>query len=441
MENEGFSGVVRISNISDFIAPNLNCIIPLETTKTEVKSESLVGIRKKTDTEGKPKEKKTIKISLNDCLACNGCITTAETVLVEEQSLTKVLETVKDFQLCIATVCPQTVSSIAVKRQLEPSQVAMMISAYFFNLGFKYVLDSSFGRLFAHKALREEFSKSTTRPMLSSACPGFVCYAEKTHGNLLTPLISKVRSPQAIQGALVKDFLSRKLKVAPENIYHVTVMPCFDKKLEASRADFNVPGTSCRETDCVLSTAELENALPAEFDPVTTTDEGWLGAFPSGHLVSSYGGTSGGYSELIIDSFANKCTGPIKETLVMKNLRVFEIPVEEKKIQVAQCYGFRNIQNVVRKLKTGKCPYDFIEVMACPSGCGNGGGQIRAETAEERELLLRKVEGAYSSIKDDFDFNYENTIAEWSELNPNYEQLLYTDYHIIDANITQKLEW
>lgn len=85
--DERFSGTVRITNISDFIAPSANCIIPLQTRT----GEPLVAVRKKLAPSSNAKKDtiRTVKISLNDCLACSGCITSAETILVEEQSVTR----------------------------------------------------------------------------------------------------------------------------------------------------------------------------------------------------------------------------------------------------------------------------------------------------------------------------------------------------------------
>ncbi|KAG5830033.1 hypothetical protein ANANG_G00319000 [Anguilla anguilla] len=74
--------------------------------------------------------------------------------------------------------------------------------------------------------------------MLASACPGWICYAEKTHGDFILPYISTTRSPQQVMGSLVKGYFAEQHNLTPKQIYHVTVMPCFDKKLEASRSDF-----------------------------------------------------------------------------------------------------------------------------------------------------------------------------------------------------------
>ena len=82
---------------------------------------------------------------------------------------------------------------------------------------------------------------------------GWVCYAEKTHGDFVLPYISSTKSPQQIMGSLVKSYLADQLGLKPNAVYHVTVMPCFDKKLEASRSDFYNDLYSTRDVDCVIT--------------------------------------------------------------------------------------------------------------------------------------------------------------------------------------------
>jgi iron only hydrogenase large subunit-like protein len=92
---------------------------------------------------------------------------------------------------------------------------------------------------------------------------GWICYAEKTHGSYILPYISTVKSPQQIMGSLVKSYLPRwiagcgsNVAVTPDQVYHVTVMPCYDKKLEASRQDFYNDVYSTRDVDCVLTSGD-----------------------------------------------------------------------------------------------------------------------------------------------------------------------------------------
>ena len=76
---------------------------------------------------------------------------------------------------------------------------------------------------------------NTKRPILTSSCPGWICYAEKTHGSWILPFISRVKSAQQIMGSMIKHHLSQKLRVLPNDICHITIMPCFDKKLEGKK--------------------------------------------------------------------------------------------------------------------------------------------------------------------------------------------------------------
>ncbi|ULU02439.1 hypothetical protein L3Y34_002201 [Caenorhabditis briggsae] len=453
MEDSGFSGVVRLSNVSDFIAPNLDCIIPLETRTVEKKNEEpQVNIRaKKTkNEENKPKEdKKSVKISLADCLACNGCITSAETVLVEEQSFGRLLEGIRNSKMAVITISPQTITSLAVKLEKTPEDLAKLIASFFRRHGVKYVLDSSFARQFAHSLAYEELllTPSTSRPLLSSACPGFVCYAEKSHGELLIPKISKIRSPQAISGAIVKGYLAKKEGLSPCDVFHAAVMPCFDKKLEASREQFRVEGTEIRETDCVVSTAELLEELVKEEGVAEDVEEeeenNWTTSLSRGIIIGEDGGASGGYADRIVRDFVAQNGGIVKTSKLNKNM--FSTTVEstttgEIVLRVAKVYGFRNVQNLVRKMKTKKEKTDYVEVMACPGGCANGGGQVRYETMDEREKRLAQVEELYEALPRGNSWE-ESVREEWKRLDTNYKNLLFTDYKPVETNVAQTLKW
>jgi len=263
-------------------------------------------------------------------------------------------------------------------------------------------------------------------PLLASACPGWICYAEKTHGELL-PYISTVKSPQQVMGSLIKEWLAPKLNLRREDIYHVSVMPCYDKKLEASRPDFATADGN-RDVDCVLTTGEVQKILDEKAVNLADYGEDPLDEAESflPSLLSSPGSASGGYLHNAIlaaiqaqpEASLSQLSLEVKpirgEDYVEYNLRMGTAVV----FRGAKCYGFRNLQNVVRKVgretgvsvskgAVGKAVaakrggmmkrglgrggkgnsengggdesergFDFIEVMACPSGCVNGGGQI-----------------------------------------------------------------
>lgn len=111
-------------------------------------------------------------------------------------------------------------------------------------------------------------------------------------------------------------------------------------------------------------------------------------------------------------------------------------------LRVAKVYGFRNVQNLVRKMKTKKEKTDYVEIMACPGGCANGGGQIRYETMDEREEKLIKVEALYEDLpRQDDEETWIKVREEWEKLDKNYRNLLFTDYRPVETNVAQVLKW
>ena len=168
-------------------------------------------------------------------------------------------------------------------------------------------------------------------------------------------------------------------------------MPCYDKKLEASRKDFFDDINNSKDVDCVLSTIEIEQFLTKENLDLHLMEEKDLDmpVVIDGDLVKytdlyyHEGGGSGGYAEAVLIDAAKKLFNYDlnRENIIYKQLKnvdfkemILEIDGEVK-LRFALAYGFRNIQNFVQKIKKNNCPYHYIEVMACPSGCLNGGGK------------------------------------------------------------------
>ena len=339
------------------------------------------------------------------------------------------------------------------------------------------------------------------KPILTSACPGWICYAEKTHPHVLSHL-SRLKSPQALTGTLLKTVLSHRLNVRPDQIWHLAVMPCFDKKLEASREELTDiywrsgdsrpgQGPPVRDVDCVITAREVlmladtrgisfphlprtplpPSSFPIFPDPICDTH-----LFPNrrhprkrrGLNQDSSAGTSGGYLYHILQSQLAANPDSALHTTRGRNADVIEYSItrplvsqpsqptpkytsgtsEEEIFKAARYYGFRNIQNLVRKLKpsrTRRLPgaatrpasggndksmatskqaktgaineYAYVEVMACPGGCTNGGGQIKiddigigatgqqADGRMSQKEWLDKVDEAYYSMSDDSDTN------------------------------------
>ncbi|KAJ6304537.1 hypothetical protein OIU77_018240 [Salix suchowensis] len=501
--SEKFSPTLRIGDLSDFIAPSQACVVSLKGLKTTApntikrdKPEVAIANKEQTD---------PVKISLKDCLACSGCITSAETVMLEKQSLDDFLSNIDKGKAIIVSLSPQSRASLAVYFGISPLQVFKKLTTFFKSLGVKAVFDTSSSRdltlietchefvnRYKQNQLSDNEKSNSALPMLSSACPGWICYAEKQLGSYILPFISSVKSPQQTIGATIKHHICQKMGLRPDEVYHVTVMPCYDKKLEAVRDDFvfeveqedaNKSGLRITEVDSVLTTGEVLDLIKVIFPilavyvigdkcllfllflgfklQLKAVDFETLDDYPLDKMLTNvneegylYGvpGSSGGYAETVFRNAARMLFGrEIEGPLAFKSLRNMDfrevtLEVDGKVVlKFALCYGFQNLQNIVRKVKIGKCDYHFVEVMACPSGCLNGGGQIKPKPQQSPKELLQSLETIYMEnvlIKDPFEnLLVKSLYDEWLE-QPGSEKAkrhMHTAYHPMVKSVTAQL--
>ncbi|XP_015498719.1 cytosolic iron-sulfur assembly component 3 isoform X3 [Parus major] len=426
-----FSGVLQLTELDDFIAPSQECIKPVKVDKKPGKAAAKIRIEAdgsyfQVNQDGEAQKLEKAKITLNDCLACSGCITSAESVLVSQQShgeLCKVLALNKaaaahEQKLVVVSVSPQSRASLAARCKLGLLETAQKLTTFLKSLGVHHVFDTTFSRNFSLLESQREFVRRFHRqaddkkalPMLASACPGWICYAEKTHGSFIIPHISTTKSPQQVMGSLVKGYFAEQQHLPPDRIYHVTVMPCYDKKLEASRPDFFNQEYQTRDVDCVITTGEVLKLLEQEGVSLSDVDPSPLDTM-------------------------NK---DFQEVTLERDGEVL--------LQFALAYGFRNIQNLVQKLKRGKCPYHYVEVMACPSGCLNGGGQIKLEGESSKEEL-QQVERLYESLRAEIPEEnqavgelYQHWLGGWGS--EKVLEVLHTQYHAVEkANSALNIKW
>jgi len=467
-----FSGVLQLTDLDDFITPSQDCIKPVEVNKkvttnkgAKIKIEADGSYFEETASGLKKLEKASI--TLADCLACSGCITSAETVLIEQQSadqiyrvLSQRAEAIKegreDSPFIVISLGLQPLLSLGQKAGLSVQDTAERLTGFLKELGADLVLDTKLAEDWSILEQQQEFlrryqsrvegAKPGTHTVLSSVCPGWVCYAEKTHGSWLLPHISQVKSAQQIMGSIVKQFLPDKLGVDMSRVYHVTVMPCFDKKLEASREDFLEEVTNTKDVDCVITTLEIEDMLNREqkllencanvkLDTVTEDD--------APVIRSTEGSGSGGYSDQIFRFMARTVFSQTMDSLTYKTLKnsdFREVTLEKDSkivLKFAIANGFRNIQNLVQKLKRKRCDYDFVEILACPSGCLNGGAQLRAEQDIPAKEMITQLEEKYSKMEKSLpeqNLQLQQLIRDWG-LDKDTEKrrkVVMTSYHEVE---------
>ncbi|XP_039053716.1 protein NAR1-like isoform X2 [Hibiscus syriacus] len=401
--------------------------------------------------------------------------------MLEKQSLDEFLFNINKGKVVIVSVSPQSRASLAAHFGISPLEVSNKLTTFLKSFGVKAVFDTGcirdltlietchefITRFKQSQGTDDEKSKSSSLPMLSSSCPGWICYAEKQLGSYILPYVSSVKSPQQSMGATIKHHICQTMGFRPEEIYHVTVMPCYDKKLEAAREDFvfqvesndgssTDEGVCIPEVDSVLTSGEVLNLIQLkEVDfkalegssldrPLTNLDE-------QGHLYG-VSGSSGGYAETVFRYtakvlFGREINGPLDfRTIRNSDFRELSLEVEGKTVlKFALCYGFQNLQNIVRKVKMRKCDYQFVEVMACPSGCLNGGGQIKPKPGQSPKELIKSLEAVYMEKVLEVD-PFKNPLVkrlydEWLE-HPGSEKAkrhMHTEYHPVVKSITAQL--
>ncbi|XP_023949734.2 probable cytosolic Fe-S cluster assembly factor GI11683 [Bicyclus anynana] len=473
-----FSGALQLTDLDDFITPSQECIKPVKIEKKKSKTGAKIKIGDDGYfdlSSGKEQKLQKVEITLADCLACSGCITSAESVLVTRQSQEELLRVfserkytdtkgvTRDVSLVVISLSPQPTLSIAARYKMEPEEATRKLVGYFKSLGADLVLDMTVAEDISLLEAQQEFlqryrdQQNEHLPMLASSCPGWVCYAEKTHGNFILPYISSTKSPQQIMGSLVKQHLSAKRELSPGEVYHVTFMPCYDKKLEASREDFYSDILSCHDVDCVITAIELEQMLAnsdqclSEVD-CCDLDNPWGDTDTQG-IRSHVGSGSGGYADQIFLYAAEQLFGETNAQLCYRNLRnpdFREVTLEKDGTEVlrfAIANGFRNIQNLVQKLKRGKSPYHYVEVMACPSGCLNGGAQIRPVNGETGRDLIAQLQSMYTQLPVSHPSHnrlVKQLYTEWLDgrESDKAKAILHTSYHALEKNdIALNIKW
>ena len=489
MTNSNKFSAVLLGDLNDFIAPSQACVNPIfvgnssnsqgnEETK---KSKKIELVFEDDMTAKKPSGKglikldvrtKAAKVSLTDCLACSGCVTSAETVLLKQQSVQEFFSILSaltskkhpTFQVSAATISPQVRASFAVRFNVTP-QIAYLKLANFLKLscGVDIVLDagalpSDISQLEIAKEFVYRYRSEVNRlPVLTSSCPGWVCYAEKTHGFIL-PYLSNVKSSQQISGSLLKNILA-SASLLPNQIYHVSVMQCPDKKLEGSRKEFWMGSdASFAEVNCVLTATELCDCMLEVF-PNFSLDEIFQN-LPCDDTIfshpiekkfqhcitseeSSYGG-SGGLSAFVFRYAAKELFGveiPYNSSLPFrpgKNSDTWNLDLEiDSKIvlRFSTSYGFRNIQDVVRKIKNGHMQSHFVEVMACPGGCTNGGGLLLPQQVQTTKKELSDQLKRQMGLITFHDASSNN--ASHDEILHTYPSMLRTTFNVIDDGLKQ----
>ena len=209
-----FSGTVKLLDLNDYIKPGEECILPAQTKEGGSKKITLgyEGGNERPDLIRTDQE--AGKISIADCLACSGCITSAESLLLEEQSLSKIPEMSKSKKIKFCLISPQSLASIGAYYKITTDKALRVIGSMLkgkFNVDI--LIDISAFIDLSSRLVFAEFQNKENKPLLTSECPGWVCYLEKMTSGDVVSNASKVKPPQLLGAEILRKAIITKYEI------------------------------------------------------------------------------------------------------------------------------------------------------------------------------------------------------------------------------------
>ena len=342
-----------------------------------------------------------------ECVNCGQCAAVcpvgAITIRSEAEEVFEMLD--NDDKVVVAQIAPAVRVALGEKYGFASGELATgKITAALKKMGFAKVFDTSFAADLTVIEEGNEFlnrlNKNEKLPQFTSCCPSWVKYAEQYFPELLDNL-SSCRSPQQMFGSLARKMLPEVLNVQPENLVIVSIMPCTAKKYEARRSEFRQ--NEQPDVDFVLSTQEVIHMIDSaglQFAGLEPESLDLPLGFKTGAGILF--GTTGGVTEAVLRYAVEKLEGKTLEDVDFKAVRGHdavrsaELSVAGRKLKVGVVHGLKEAGKIAEFARIGKCDYDIVEVMACPSGCIGGAGQ---PVNFDSGVLAKRAKGLYEADK------------------------------------------
>lgn len=351
-------------------------------------------------------------LSYVSCVACGQCIVSCPTgALTEKDSTQQVIDAINDPQkVVIVQTAPAVRAALGEEFGLPiGTNVEGKMAAALRRLGFDKVFDTDFG---ADMTIMEEANEFISRvknggklPIITSCSPGWVKFCEHYYPDLIDNL-STCKSPQNMTGALIKTWYAQKEGIDPKDIVSVSVMPCTAKKFEIMRNDEDAAGLP--DVDISLTTRELARLIKkAQLNFNKLPDEKFDDAMGVSTGAGVIFGATGGVMEAALRTAADLLEGRRVEEIEYHEIRGTEgfkeatYKVAGMDVKVAVVSGLKNADALLQKVRSGEADYQFIEVMCCPGGCVNGGGQPiqSSQVWAENDIKALRAKALYDQDK------------------------------------------
>ncbi len=350
-----------------------------------------------------------MKLAQMACINCGQCITACPVGALTETDGTKaVWEALSDSTKHVV-VQPAPAVRAALGEEfgfpMGTSVTGKMVAAMR-RLGFAKVFDTDFG---ADLTIMEEANELVDRvtnggvlPMITSCSPGWIKYCEHYYPEFI-PNLSSCKSPHEMAGAMIKTYYAQKANVDPKDIVVVSVMPCTAKKFEAKRPELGHNGMA--DVDEVITTRELARMIKeAGIDFVNLPDEDFDSLLGESSGAGVIFGATGGVMEAALRTAYEVITGKkledvnFTEVRGVKGIKEATVKVGDMDVNVAVCSSTGKAAELLDSVKRGEKNYHFIEVMGCPGGCVNGGGQpiVSAQVRNWTDIRAERAKALYA---------------------------------------------
>ena len=362
-----------------------------------------------------------------ECINCGQCVKVCPVAaLTEKNEIYEVMAALRDpDKHIVVQMAPAIKNTLGEEFGLEPgTDVTGKIPNALRRIGVDKVFNTDFS---ADLTIMEEGTEFLERlkegknlPLITSCSPGWIKFVEQSYPQLLDN-VSTCKSPQQMFGALVKTYYAETVGLDPEDIFHLSIMPCTAKKFEANRPEMGRNGI--QDVDVVLTTRELAKLLKLEgINLPTLKDEGFDVLMGEGTGAGRIFANTGGVMEAALRTVVSILTEGEMDTIDYKAVRGLEgvkdaeLDVDGTKVRVAIASGTGNAKQLLDKVIAGEADYHFIEIMGCPTGCIGGGG---APIPDDQNVKEQRMVGIYASdVGNPVRRSHENTEV----------QKIYEDY-------------
>jgi iron-only hydrogenase group A len=349
-------------------------------------------------------------LNVSSCVNCGQCVAVCPTgALSEHNAVEEVLSALSDpNRYVVVQHAPSVSVSLAEEFGAKPgADVDGQLTAALRRLGFRRVFDTAFT---ADLTIMEEGSELVQRltagepaalPMMTSCSPGWIKFVEEFYPDMI-PHLSTCKSPQQMLGAVIKSFFADREKIDPARIFSVAIMPCTAKKFEAGRPEMGREGRP--DIDAVLTTRELAELIRSHgLDLSGLAPEAPDTPFGERTSAGKLFGASGGVAEAALRTAHFLLTGESPASLKLQPLRgldgikEYRTTIAGREIGVAAVSSLGHARVLLDQIRAGRKDLHFIEVMTCPGGCVNGGGQPRSTSPD---AVRARMQALYTIDRD-----------------------------------------